>query len=44
MLGHAPSDAPSDDEVDALAQFDVEHASGSSTLSADELKQSLGIA
>jgi hypothetical protein len=42
MLDHALSDAPLDDEVEALAQFDIEHAAGSPTLSADELKQSLG--
>jgi hypothetical protein len=29
MLNHAPSDAPLDDEVEALAQFDIEHAAGS---------------
>lgn len=43
MLDHAPSDPPLDDEVETLAQFDIEHAAGSVTLSADELKQSLGI-
>jgi hypothetical protein len=43
MLDHAPSEAPSADEVDALARFDIEHAAGSSTLSADELKQPLGV-
>ncbi len=32
-----------DDEVDALARFDAEHGASSSTISADELKQSLGI-
>jgi hypothetical protein len=43
MLDHAPSEAPSADEIETLAQFDVEYASGSSTISAHELKQSLGI-
>jgi hypothetical protein len=43
MLDHAPSDAAFDDEVEALARFDTEHAVGASTLSTDELKQSLGI-
>lgn len=43
MLDHAPCDAPLDDEVDAFAQFDIEHVAGTPTLSADELKQSLGI-
>lgn len=43
MLDHAPSEAPSDDEVEVLTQFDIEYAAGSSTISADELKQSLGI-
>lgn len=32
-----------DDEVDAFARFHVEHAAGASTISSDELKQSLGI-
>ncbi|MDX6708278.1 MAG: hypothetical protein QOK16_4637 [Solirubrobacteraceae bacterium] len=43
MLDHAPAEAPLDDEVEALARFDIEYAAGSSTLSADELKRSLGI-
>lgn len=43
MLDHAPSEAPLDDEVEALARFDAEHAAGSSTISPDELKQALGI-
>jgi hypothetical protein len=43
MLDHAPSEAPVDDEVESLSLFDIEHATGPSTVSADELKQSLGI-
>jgi hypothetical protein len=43
MLDHAPSDDPLNDEVEALAQFDAERAASSSTISADDLKQSLGI-
>jgi hypothetical protein len=43
MLDHAPSEAPLEDEVEALTRFDIEHATDSSTLSPDELKQSLGI-
>jgi len=43
MLDHAPSDAPLDDEAEALARFDIEHAADSSTVPSDELKQSLGI-
>ena len=43
MLDHAPSEAPLDDELEALGRFDTEHAAASSTISADELKQSLGI-
>jgi hypothetical protein len=43
LLDHAPSEAPLDDEIEALARFEIEHAAGSATLSADELKQSLGI-
>ncbi len=43
MLDHAPSEAPTDDEVEVLTQFDIEYAAGSSTISGDELKQSLGI-
>jgi hypothetical protein len=43
MLDHAPSEAPLDDEVEALARFDSEHPAGTPTISVDELKQSLGI-
>jgi len=43
MLDHASSAPPSPDEIEALARFDIEHAAGLSTISADELKQSLGI-
>lgn len=43
MLDHAPSEAPMDDEVEALATFDIEREAGSLTLSAGELKRSLGI-
>ena len=43
MLDHVPSEAPLDDEAEALAQFGAENAAGSSTISVDELKASLGI-
>jgi len=43
MLEHAPSEAPEPDEVEALAQFERDPVSGATTLSADELKTSLGI-
>jgi HAMP domain-containing protein len=45
MLDHVPPEPPMDDEVEALARFDAEHkhAAGSSTISADKLKQSLDI-
>lgn len=43
LLDHAPSEAPLDDEMDALARFHAEHGPGPSTISAEELKQSLGI-
>ena len=43
LLDHAPSEAPLDDEVEALARFDAQHGAGSSTISADALKQSLGL-
>jgi hypothetical protein len=35
LLDHAPSEAPLDDEVDALARFDAEYEAGSSTISAE---------
>ncbi|MGI8803504.1 MAG: hypothetical protein ACR2KV_15300 [Solirubrobacteraceae bacterium] len=40
MLDHAPSEAPEDDEVEALARLD---AASTSTISSDELKRSLDI-
>jgi hypothetical protein len=43
MLDHAPSEAPETDEIEALEQFERDSASGATTLSADELKTSLGI-
>jgi|tagenome__1003787_1003787.scaffolds.fasta_scaffold10489199_1 hypothetical protein len=43
MLDHVPSEAPLDDEVEALARLDAAYAADSSTISSDELKQSLGI-
>ena len=43
MLDHAPSEAPEPDEIEALAQFDGDRAAGATTVSADELKTSLGI-
>jgi len=42
MLDHAPSEPPQPDEIEPLAQFEREGASGD-TLSADELRTSLGI-
>lgn len=43
MLDHAPGEAPEADEIEALEQFDRDDASAARTLSADELKSSLGI-
>lgn len=43
MLDHAPPEAPLDDEVAALARFNLEHAAGMSTITADEFRQSLDI-
>ena len=43
MLDHVPPEAPLDDEVEALARLYVAHAADSSTISSDELEQSLGI-
>lgn len=43
MLDHAPCEAPEADEIEALEQFDRDDASAARTLSADELKSSLGI-
>jgi len=43
MLDHAPFDAPESDESEALQQFERDKAAGATTISADELKTSLGI-
>lgn len=43
MLDHAPSEAPEIDEIEALEQLNSEDATRATTVSARDLKTSLGI-